>query len=368
MLRRRSFQIFSAALFLLPLVSSLEKVPNESDDMPSPRIVILGGTGVGKSSLANVLIGRDKNYQNPDSDGCFNVGAGTEAVTKATCPQAGSYLGNQKGPKVTIIDTPGFGDDVKRQQTTIDELVDVLKDDVKYVHVFVIAFNGESPRITIALKGMISLFQKMFGVQFWNNTIFEVTRWAFDPRSVRNRKEKGESEEKWQEEWNNKFHNEFNISRSINLKAVFIDTFYKESDPNEKQKFDAYTTQLMEFADSRKFFECKDIKIALTELLEAQKKLDELEDQLERRNRNPNDICYKTYCLTPAQYGSLIGLGMLILGLIIGTLAICGIQRWFLSYCSCCAPGCIGQEEEDGEVGEGFMEKKSDKDTEMVYY
>jgi len=273
MFRGISFQIYSVALFLLPLVSSLEIVPNENDEMPSPRIVILGGTGVGKSSLANVLIGRDKNYQNPDSYGCFHVGAGTEAVTKATCAQAGSYLGNQGGPNVTIIDTPGFGDDIENEQITIDELIDVLKDEVKYVHVFVIAFNGESPRMTIALKSMISLFQKMFGNLFWENTIFEVTRWGFDERSVENRKDKGENEEKWQTEWNDWFHQLFDISRSINLKAVFIDTFYDKSDPNEKQKFDAYTTQLMDFADSRKYFECKDIKIALTELLEAQRNL-----------------------------------------------------------------------------------------------
>jgi len=79
---------------------------NESD-FPSPRIVILGATGVGKSSLANVLLGRDRNYQNPGNKGCFHVGSGTASITHATCAQAGQFLG--RGPPVTLIDTPGFG-------------------------------------------------------------------------------------------------------------------------------------------------------------------------------------------------------------------------------------------------------------------
>ena len=59
---------------------------------------MLGPAGVGKSSLANVLIGRSKRFKNPDKDKeCFTVSsralAGKAGVTQETCHQVGPWLG-----------------------------------------------------------------------------------------------------------------------------------------------------------------------------------------------------------------------------------------------------------------------------------
>ena len=69
-----------------------------------PRLLILGPTGVGKSSLGNVLAGCE-----PSDENCFfPVCPGADSCTKETKIAEGKYLG--VGANVTLVDTPGFGD------------------------------------------------------------------------------------------------------------------------------------------------------------------------------------------------------------------------------------------------------------------
>ena len=67
------------------------------DEFPDPRVVIVGATGVGKSSLANALLGCD-----PRGGEClFGVCGGTDSCTMETSIGTGPWLGD--GSDFTVL-------------------------------------------------------------------------------------------------------------------------------------------------------------------------------------------------------------------------------------------------------------------------
>jgi len=204
-------------------------------------------------------------------------------VTKKTCAEAGTWLG--KGEDVTIIDTPGFGDEIKEDEKMVNELVDKLKNDVQWINAFVIVFNGQNPRFTYSLRSMVTLFERMFGSDFWKNVIFLVSHWHYSPSDIDRR---NMTEEEWTRD-RNKVFAQFDL-KGKKIDSVFIDSHYNNMDLNEKNHFVNNTEKLWNFANDVDPFHCKDIKTALSEIQQFMEEADKLKIELEEEKKKSEEI------------------------------------------------------------------------------
>ena len=277
------------AIFYVTLLIIISNINNSLAASTKPladkRIVIIGQTGVGKSSLANVLLGRDAEYDGEGfKKGCFKVGGIQEAgkegdvVTTDTCWDTGHYLRDPSKPKVTVIDTPGFGDEMKAEIQTINGLVDALKE-IEYVNIFLICFQESDNRMNRAMESMLNLFQKMFGKRFWDNAVIEATKWSHNNKLINDRSNlQGENgplpktEENWTNQYNRILREKLGVTRDLN--SVFIDSHYSKNYPEEVQAWKKNTDKLLNILESSENFETRDIDKVLPELAQKQKELD----------------------------------------------------------------------------------------------
>ena len=93
--------------------------------------------------MANVLLGRDKNFDGGHfAHGCFKVyglQSNKTSVTKKTCHDSGPFLGKTSFGSITVVDTPGFGNNLQEEEKTIESLVNVLKNEIRYTYEYVLA-------------------------------------------------------------------------------------------------------------------------------------------------------------------------------------------------------------------------------------
>lgn len=129
-------------------------------------IVIIGETGVGKSTLANAILGKD----------AFRPFTGLDAGTLKADYSYGYLFNHPNSPQVRIVDTQGYNDPKGRDKEHAEQMIKLIKK-FPEVNLFLLVFNGNNIRWNAATWEILSLFDKMFP-EFWDNCLIVINFWC----------------------------------------------------------------------------------------------------------------------------------------------------------------------------------------------
>ena len=194
------------------------------------KLLIIGKTGSGKSSLCNVITGYDH-----DAD-IFPVTSDAESCTQRT-KFADVYFNGDNSYPISLIDTIGFDDATKNDDAAIiAELVSKLNNDCDHVNLFAIAVNGQNPRLDGSLVAIIRIFEGMFTSEFWKQVLIIFTRVQQDVKAKTRREQKNKkSDDDLAADYMKVVEKQFPNCKG--LQYLYLDACYDKNDDDENTAF-----------------------------------------------------------------------------------------------------------------------------------
>jgi len=205
-------------------------VQQEVRDNGRKKLLIIGKTGSGKSSLCNVITEYDH-----DAD-IFPVTSDAESCRQRTKFADVNFNGDKTYP-ISLIDTTGFDDATKHDDAAIiAELVSKLNNDCDHVNLFAIAVNGQDPRLDGSLVTIIRIFERMFTTEFWKQVVIIFTRVQQDVKTKTRREQKNKkSDDELAADFIKVVEKQFHNGKG--LQYLYLDACYDKNDDDEKNAF-----------------------------------------------------------------------------------------------------------------------------------
>ncbi|TNV80161.1 hypothetical protein FGO68_gene1575 [Halteria grandinella] len=152
-----------------PINRQLYAQPQQFREDYVPLICMLGLTGSGKSTFCNHII------QQPNQDyPLFEAKSSQHSVTTEIKRVRAKWFDGEG--ELEVIDVPGFGDSLKRDQAFTDKLFKNIKALGK-IDMFILVMKND--RFHVGIWDMISIYREMFG-KCWEHLIIVVTGVDFD--------------------------------------------------------------------------------------------------------------------------------------------------------------------------------------------
>jgi len=234
------------------------------EEVKIPTICLIGATGTGKSTTANTLF---KQMENDLFMTSGQMNSTTFEPRSETRPWRGTMA------NVRCVDTPGLGDTEGRDSDHVRLVAEMLKDYIKYVHVFLVFFNAEDPKLNIHLKEMLVTFRDSFGQDFLRNVMICFTHWEYDRKAKLKRKKHGGTNEKKSSMINSQLRE--TLGHDYDCPCVFMDNtlnlcddeelhdLYEDELPAISGEFESELDKIHKFATRSEPFCCRDVEATL---------------------------------------------------------------------------------------------------------
>jgi len=148
------------------------KVSTNEESLTTPTICVLGATGVGKGSTLN---------------SCFRSHKfSTSSMFASDTIKPASFVLPWRGTGEPMrgVDLCGFSDSEGRDTGFIEAMVSYLKQEVRYVNVFLLLLNSQEARVGMHLKDMLVALKAVFGNTFTKNVMVGFTRWDYTKKGA----------------------------------------------------------------------------------------------------------------------------------------------------------------------------------------
>jgi GTPase SAR1 family protein len=145
------------------------------------NVIALGNTGVGKSSLMNMLSGNENEFE-----------VNNNAINYANVIESKVFnaMGENKYPKLRLIDTQGLSDGRgdERDYENIKNIVQKMRE-LEYIDLFLLCLEGPNPRLSHYVKTTVQLFRDTFP-NFLDHTVIIFNKWIEADIEVLNHRKK----------------------------------------------------------------------------------------------------------------------------------------------------------------------------------